>query len=157
MAAVPSDIEGILVEGRGFNDMLAYSMSTGDADNDHIPDDRDDCPFLPEDFDGWEDSDGCLDPDNDNDGIPNGSDPCPLDPLNDVDGDGHCGDIDNCSNDTNVDQAVRKDNYAKAIKRITEQVYWLPMFNHVRNYAYDEALVFIPYQDEIPRFWQYGW
>ena len=31
------------------------------------------------------------------------------------------------------------------------------MFNHVRNYAYREELNFIPYQDEIPRFWQYGW
>ena len=59
--------------------------------------------------------------------------------------------------DTNSDSAVRKDNYAKAIKKITEQVYWLPMFNHVRNYAYADKLNFIPYQDEIPRFWQYGW
>ncbi|MGI9333974.1 MAG: ABC transporter substrate-binding protein, partial [Gammaproteobacteria bacterium] len=59
--------------------------------------------------------------------------------------------------DTNSDAAVRKENYAKAIKKITEQVYWLPMFNHVRNYAYNEELNFYPYQDEIPRFWQYGW
>lgn len=59
--------------------------------------------------------------------------------------------------DTNTDPAVRKENYAKAIGKITEQVYWLPMFNHVRNYAYNEELNFIPYQDEIPRFWQYGW
>jgi hypothetical protein len=27
----------------------------------------------------------------------------------------------------------------------------------VRNYGYREELKFIPYQDEIPRFWQYGW
>jgi peptide/nickel transport system substrate-binding protein len=59
--------------------------------------------------------------------------------------------------DTNSDPAIRKANYAKAIKKITEQVYWLPMFNHVRNYAFNEKLNFIPYQDEIPRFWQYGW
>lgn len=59
--------------------------------------------------------------------------------------------------DTNSDPAIRKENYAKAITRITEQVYWLPMFNHVRNYAMNENLNFIPYQDEIPRFWQYGW
>lgn len=59
--------------------------------------------------------------------------------------------------DTNSDPAVRKANYAKAIKRITGQVYWLPMFNHVRNYGYRKELNFIPYQDEIPRFWQYGW
>ena len=42
--------------------------------------------------------------------------------------------------DTSVDLAVRKENYAKAIQRITEQVYWLPMFNHVRNYAYNAEL-----------------
>ena len=59
--------------------------------------------------------------------------------------------------DTSSDPAVRKENYAKAIAKITGEVYWLPMFNHVRNYAYREELVFIPYQDEIPRFWQYGW
>ena len=59
--------------------------------------------------------------------------------------------------DTNSDVAVRKANYAKAIGKITGQVYWLPMFNHVRNYGYRQELKFIPYQDEIPRFWQYGW
>ncbi len=59
--------------------------------------------------------------------------------------------------DTSVDPEVRKAAYAKAIGKITGEVYWLPMFNHVRNYAYREGLTFIPYQDEIPRFWQYGW
>jgi len=59
--------------------------------------------------------------------------------------------------DTSTDDAVRKENYAKAIQKITAEVYWLPMFNHVRNYAYNEKLDFTPYQDEIPRFWQYGW
>jgi hypothetical protein len=56
---------------------LHWAPRVRDADNDHIPDDRDDCPFLPEDFDGWEDSDGCLDPDNDNDLIPDPDDRCP--------------------------------------------------------------------------------
>lgn len=59
--------------------------------------------------------------------------------------------------DTNSDPEVRKAAYRKAVQKITAQVYWLPMFNHVRNYAFNEKLVFIPYQDEIPRFWQYGW
>ena len=59
--------------------------------------------------------------------------------------------------DTNPDAEVRKANYRKAIEKITNQVYWLPMFNHVRNYAYAEGLNFSPYEDEIPRFWQYGW
>jgi peptide/nickel transport system substrate-binding protein len=59
--------------------------------------------------------------------------------------------------DASMDEAVRKENYGKAIHKITDQVYWLPMFNHVRNYAHHEALNFTPYVDEIPRFWQYGW
>ena len=67
------------------------------------------------------------------------------------------GDLSKVGIKANSDPAIRKANYAKAIKKITEQVYWLPMFNHVRNYAFNEKLNFIPYQDEIPRFWQYGW
>ncbi|MEL7466153.1 MAG: ABC transporter substrate-binding protein [Pseudomonadota bacterium] len=59
--------------------------------------------------------------------------------------------------DTSTDPEVRKAAYAKAIAKITGEVYWLPMFNHVRNYGFNEKLTFIPYQDEIPRFWQYGW
>ncbi len=59
--------------------------------------------------------------------------------------------------DTSSDPDVRKAAYRKAVEKITREVYWLPMFNHVRNYAYREELNFIPYQDEIPRFWQYGW
>lgn len=56
-----------------------------------------------------------------------------------------------------MDKDARKELYAKAVHRITEKVYWLPMFNMVRNYAYKENLNFTPYVDEIPRFWQYGW
>jgi hypothetical protein len=56
---------------------LHWAPRVRDADNDHIPDDRDECPFLPEDFDGFQDSDGCLDPDNDNDLIPDPDDRCP--------------------------------------------------------------------------------
>jgi peptide/nickel transport system substrate-binding protein len=59
--------------------------------------------------------------------------------------------------DSSMDEAVREENYGKAIHKITDQVYWLPMFNHVRNYAVHENLDFTPYEDEIPRFWRYGW
>ena len=51
-----------------------------DADGDGIPDDADQCPNEPEDFDGFEDEDGCPDLDNDGDGIPDEVDVCPLDP-----------------------------------------------------------------------------
>lgn len=59
--------------------------------------------------------------------------------------------------DTSVDPAKRKEYYAKAIKRITEQAYWLPMFSGIRSYAWDSDLDFAPYADEIPRFYLYGW
>ncbi|HDL18437.1 MAG TPA: OmpA family protein, partial [Bacteroidetes bacterium] len=50
-----------------------------DPDNDHdgILDKDDKCPNQPEDFDGFQDADGCPDPDNDGDGIPDTKDLCP--------------------------------------------------------------------------------
>jgi outer membrane protein OmpA-like peptidoglycan-associated protein len=51
-----------------------------DADDDGIPDDQDLCPTVPEDCDGFEDGDGCPDPDNDHDGIPDACDKCPNEP-----------------------------------------------------------------------------
>jgi len=56
---------------------IAWSPQTDDLDADGIPDSRDECPRLPEDMDGFEDEDGCLDPDNDNDFIPDVDDKCP--------------------------------------------------------------------------------
>jgi|GEM_PF-548477 outer membrane protein OmpA-like peptidoglycan-associated protein len=51
-----------------------------DSDNDGIPDSIDKCPQVPEDFDGFEDEDGCPDYDNDKDGIADSLDECPNDP-----------------------------------------------------------------------------
>ncbi len=48
-----------------------------DRDGDKIPDNLDKCPDDPEDYDGFEDSDGCPEPDNDKDGVPDKSDSCP--------------------------------------------------------------------------------
>jgi hypothetical protein len=56
---------------------VSWSPETDDMDGDGIPDARDECPRLPEDFDGFEDEDGCMDPDNDNDFIPDLDDRCP--------------------------------------------------------------------------------
>ena len=54
--------------------------STLDTDGDGIPDALDKCPNEPEDKDGFEDEDGCPDPDNDQDGIPDVVDQCPNQP-----------------------------------------------------------------------------
>lgn len=56
-----------------------YSHEPGalDRDWDEIVDGRDACRYEPEDRDGWEDEDGCPDPDNDGDGIPDGEDETP--------------------------------------------------------------------------------
>ena len=69
----------------------------GDKDADGIKDDVDQCQDLAEDFDKFEDEDGCPEPDNDQDGIPDGTDRCPNEPededtFEDTDG---CPDLDN--------------------------------------------------------------
>jgi len=51
-----------------------------DSDGDGIPDDIDRCPLDPEDLDGFQDEDGCPDPDNDGDGIVDKVDACPNTP-----------------------------------------------------------------------------
>ena len=69
----------------------------GDRDKDGILDNVDKCPDDPEDMDGFQDEDGCPDPDNDNDGILDVDDKCPnvpedKDGFQDEDG---CPDPDN--------------------------------------------------------------
>jgi hypothetical protein len=51
-----------------------------DRDGDGVYDVDDKCPEQPEDRDGFQDRDGCPDPDNDNDGVLDAADKCPLDP-----------------------------------------------------------------------------
>ena len=53
----------------------------GDRDGDGYPDPDDGCPDDPEDFDGYEDEDGCPeDQDTDGDGIGDATDACVLEP-----------------------------------------------------------------------------
>jgi outer membrane protein OmpA-like peptidoglycan-associated protein len=70
----------------------------GDRDGDGIPDSMDQCPDQPENYNGYEDLDGCPDdPDTDKDGIPDSKDACMLEPE-DKDGyldDDGCPDLDN--------------------------------------------------------------
>ena len=90
------------VEGRGCPLVI-------DTDGDGIPDDVDRCPADPEDMDGFEDEDGCPDPDNDGDGILDVDDACPNEPgvassdpkkhgcpVRDRDGDGILDEVDAC-------------------------------------------------------------
>jgi len=69
----------------------AWPVTAADTDGDGIPDYRDACRMRSEDLDGYEDDDGCPDPDNDGDGIPDASDLAPdlgedLDGFQDDDG-----------------------------------------------------------------------
>jgi outer membrane protein OmpA-like peptidoglycan-associated protein len=79
------------------------AVEDGDRDGDGLPDSEDACPDDAEDFDGFEDEDGCPDLDNDGDGITDADDKCPNEaedfdgfedtdgcPEPDNDGDGLC-------------------------------------------------------------------
>ncbi len=77
--------------------MAAFNPDFRDRDHDGIYDTDDKCPDQPEDRDGFQDEDGCPDPDNDGDGIPDVKDKCPNEPedvddFQDADG---CPDLDN--------------------------------------------------------------
>ena len=61
---------------------IVFEPSLGDRDGDGLKDDVDRCPDEPEDFDGFEDENGCPDPDNDRDSILDEDDKCPLIPEN---------------------------------------------------------------------------
>ncbi len=79
---------------------IVYEPSIGDLDRDNYKDDDDTCPNDPEDFDGFNDADGCPEPDNDNDGILDVDDRCP-DIAEDRDGDQ---DFDGCPEGSDGDR-----------------------------------------------------
>ena len=76
--------------GRGFGNgigapdlrlfaMVAFAPDFRDRDKDGVFDVNDKCPDEPEDRDGFQDQDGCPEPDNDLDTIPDVRDKCPND------------------------------------------------------------------------------
>ncbi len=88
---------------------IGWAPREHDKDHDGVPDDEDQCEDIPEDRDGFEDSDGCPEVDNDDDGIVDREDACPnvkgapsSDPKKngcpaaDRDGDGVPDDVDAC-------------------------------------------------------------
>ncbi|MCB9632366.1 MAG: OmpA family protein [Sandaracinus sp.] len=75
---------------------------SNDRDGDGIADSDDACPDEPEDFDEFEDTDGCPDLDDDRDGILDVSDACRLEPE-DVDG---FADEDGCPDPDNDEDGI---------------------------------------------------
>jgi peptide/nickel transport system substrate-binding protein len=56
--------------------------------------------------------------------------------------------------DSSVDPNTRKEAYAKALKMIAERAYSLPLYSLPTYYVATKDLNFVPYPDEIPRFWE---
>jgi len=75
---------------------LMFHFGPGDCDQDGIFGSQDDCPREPEDYDGFEDEDGCPDVDNDMDTILDVDDDCPDDAedFNGVEDEDGCPDAD---------------------------------------------------------------
>ena len=59
--------------------------------------------------------------------------------------------------DNSLDEETRLENYKKAFSRISEEVYWLPMFTYAKYYAFSSDLDFQATPDEIPRFYATKW
>jgi len=59
--------------------------------------------------------------------------------------------------DTTVDPNARKAAYKKALTRIAEEAYWLPLYTWSLNYAFTKDLDFTPFTDEVPRFYLAKW
>ena len=59
--------------------------------------------------------------------------------------------------DSIIDPEKRKAVYKKALQRIAEQAYVLPLFTWVANYVYSKDLDFKPYPDAVPRFFLAKW
>lgn len=59
--------------------------------------------------------------------------------------------------DTATDPEVRRENYAKALKAIAENAYWMSMWNFNVNYAISSDLKFTPHPDEFARWFKSSW
>src|ERR671931_176028 len=95
----------VLVRDKPPERTVVVQVEETDRDGDGIKDNDDQCVDQPEDKDGFQDSDGCPDPDNDNDGLLDAADKCPMEagppqnlgcPTHDKDGDGIDDEKDKC-------------------------------------------------------------
>ena len=92
-----------------------------DQDGDGVPDYKDRCPDKKEDMDGFQDSDGCPEPDNDRDTVPDDRDKCPnvaedMDGYQDEDG---CPEPDNDGDGVCDDNPAIQKNIARFAKTCT--------------------------------------
>ena len=56
-----------------------------------------------------------------------------------------------------TDLDTRRKDYTEALRRISDQMYWLPLNTFVTTYGFSRQLNFKPHQDEIPRFFLSSW
>jgi len=116
------------IEGGGLLNLSAafkvVAAGGADGDADLVPDVCDNCPLVGNNGQQDDDEDGLgnvcdspcsMDPDNDadGDGQCGNVDPCPFDPNNDADSpqpDGVCGDVDNCPTVANANQVDQDKN-----------------------------------------------
>lgn len=59
--------------------------------------------------------------------------------------------------DTSTDPAKRMEYYSKALKRIADQAYWVPMFSYNTNYVFTNEVAYTPTPDEVLRFTTATW
>lgn len=58
---------------------------------------------------------------------------------------------------SSINPDARRAAYTAAIRRITEQAAFMPLFTYVTTYAHNRELNFKPYPDELPRFYLTNW
>ena len=56
-----------------------------------------------------------------------------------------------------TDPDERRKAYSAALRRISDQMYWLPLSTYVTTYAFSRQLNFRAYPDELPRFFLASW
>ncbi len=59
--------------------------------------------------------------------------------------------------DSSTDPAERKDYYRKALQKIADQAYWVPMFSYNTNYVFTKDVSYTPTPDEVLRFTTMRW
>jgi peptide/nickel transport system substrate-binding protein len=59
--------------------------------------------------------------------------------------------------DTSTDPDVRIAEYSKALKRIADQAFMIPMFSYNTNYVYSQDVSYTPTPDEVLRFTTMTW